>query len=43
MTLDAGPLLSDSPDPPGRLALAAVPSEGDEGRVADWMLRSLNR
>jgi anti-sigma factor RsiW len=43
MTLDAGPLLSDSPDAPGRLALAAVASDGDEGRVADWMLRSLNR
>jgi anti-sigma factor RsiW len=43
MTLDAGPLRSDSPDAPGRLALAAAASDGDEVRVADWMVRSLNR
>lgn len=44
MTLDAGPLLTDSPVAPGRIALAAAVSDsGDDMRVAEWMIRNLSR
>lgn len=44
MTLDAGPLLMNPAEAPGRLALAsAAYGPGDDMRVADWMIRNLSR